>query len=77
MAKTLMIKNEVYGELKKFKGNNKSFSELLKELIEAKASLKTGKSLKRFFGILKSDKEYDKVIKALDKKWKKWDKMYA
>lgn len=66
-----MISNETYEELKKIKGEN-SFSELLKELIEAKASLKTGKSIRKYFGILKSDTEFDKVKKELKKKWKDW-----
>ena len=75
MAKTMMISNEVYEELKKMK-EDKSFSTVLKDLIEAKKNFSTGNSLKIFFGVL-SDNKSDVAANELGKGWKKWTKRYA
>lgn len=76
MAKTLMVSNTVYEELKKLKGEDKSFSEVIVELISKKGH-KTGYDLKKHFGVLKGDKEYDIIQKELKAGWAKWRKRYA
>ena len=77
MAKTLMISNSVYDELKKLKGEeDKSFSEVIIELISNRRQ-KTGYDLKKHFGVLKGDKEYGKIQKELKAGWNKWTKRYA
>lgn len=75
MAKTIMIANEVYNELKTLK-RNKSFSEVLKELLHANTERK-GSGLRRCFGILKKDKEWMDIERDLKKGWKSWTKRYA
>ncbi len=75
MAKTIMISNEVYGELKEKKAN-RSFSQLLKELLDTRKK-KTGKDLQRCLGLLKKDKESDSITKSLEIGWKEWNKRYA
>lgn len=77
MAKTLMVSNSVYDELKKIKENdNKSFSEVITELITKKDG-KTGRDLWKHFGVLKGDKEYKKLRKEIKEGWSKWEKRYA
>ena len=77
MAKTLMISNTVYGELKKLKGKeDKSFSEVITELIINRRQ-KTGYDLKKHFGVLKNDKEFGKIQKELKVGWRRWQKRYA
>ena len=77
MAKTLMVSNEVYEELKKLKTpEDKSFSEVIIELVREKRQ-KTGYDLKKHFGVLKGDKEYDEIKKELKKGWSRWQKRYA
>ncbi len=77
MAKTLMVSNSVYEELKKIKENeNKSFSDVITELITKKEG-KTGRDLWKHFGALKGDKEYDEIKKELKKGWNRWQKRYA
>jgi len=75
MAKTIMISNEIYEELKGTKGD-RSFSETIKNLIEIK-KWKTGADLVKHVGRLKDDKEYDRIIKELRPQYKKWTKRYA
>ena len=78
MAKTIMIADRIYEELKKAKGKDKSFSEVIAEALEAaKKNRKTGEGLKEVAGILEGDTEYEEVKKYLKKKWKEWDRMYA
>ena len=77
MAKTLMVSNSVYEELKKLKGKeDKSFSEVIIELISEKKQ-KTGYDLKKYFGVLKGDKEYEVIQKELKAGWARWRKRYA
>lgn len=76
MAKTIMISNFAYEELRKLKEENKSFSNVIIELISKKEQ-KTGYDLKKHFGVLKGDKEYDKIMKELKPLYKKWTKRYA
>ena len=69
-----MIADRVYEELKKMKGTDKSFSEVILESLEvSKAGRKTGEGLKEIAGILEGDAEYDEVIKWSKKMWKKSD----
>ena len=73
MAKTLMVSNDVYNELKVLKeSKNVSFSELISGLIESKSY--KGENLKKFLGLLKGDKEYDKLIVKLNEEWPAWQK---
>ncbi len=76
MAKTIMISNEVYEKLKSLKGEE-SFSEVILQLTERKEKKTVGSLLKSCSGLLKGDKEYDKVMKDLRKGWEKWNKRYA
>ena len=77
MAKTLMVSNSAYEELKKLKEEeNKSFSEVIVELMDRKEQ-KTGRDLWKHFGVLKGDKEYDRLRKEIKAGWSKWQKRYA
>ena len=76
MAKTIMIANGVYEELKAAK-KDRSFSEIIMELIE-KSKPKTGAGLRDCSGLLsKDDKEYEKIMKELKPLYKKWTQKYA
>ena len=75
MARTIMVSNKVYGELKKAKGKNKSFSEVITEALSAsKAKNATMGDLLKFAGALKGDKEYDEIMKWSRKRWDEWQK---
>ena len=78
MAKTIMISDEIYGELKKIK-YSMSFTETIKQLLEnKKETKKTGAGLRDCLGLLsKDDKEYDRIMKGLRPMYKKWTKRYA
>ena len=74
MAKTIMIADRIYEELKKAKGADKSFSEVIAEALEAsRPKRKLGAALKEVAGILEGDTEYDEVMKWSKKMWKKSD----
>ena len=75
MVKTIMISNQVYEELKHAK-KDKSFSEAIRNLMET-AKAKTGADLEKHVGVLKEDKEYDKIMGKLRPLYKKWTKKYA
>ncbi|HLD43422.1 MAG TPA: antitoxin VapB family protein [Candidatus Nanoarchaeia archaeon] len=76
MAKTIMIANKVYEELKEMK-EDKSFSEAIRALMERKSS-KTGSSLRACLGRLeRTDAEYESSRKSLRKEYAKWNKRYA
>ncbi|MDT7887327.1 MAG: antitoxin VapB family protein [Thermoproteota archaeon] len=51
--KTIMIRDDVYNKLAKIKGN-KSFSDIIEELIEESISLRR-KKIEKYFGILKEE----------------------
>ena len=72
MARTIMIADRVYADLKEAKGNDKSFSEVIAEALAAKPK-KTMGGLLKYAGIFKGDKEYDEVMKWSKKMWKKSD----
>lgn len=67
MAKTIMVSNAVYAELKKLKGNDKSFSDVIIESLEASKPKKTMGGLLKFAGVFKGDTEYDEAFKWLKK----------
>jgi predicted CopG family antitoxin len=78
MARTIMISDGVYEELKKEKGSDKSFSTVIKAALDDSHSRKKlGSGLKDVMGILKDDSEYDHVMRYAKKKWKEWGKRYA
>jgi predicted CopG family antitoxin len=66
--KTIMIRDDVYKKLNEIKGN-KSFSDIIEELIEESLSLRK-KKLKKYFGILSEEEaeELEKEIKEMRKK---------
>jgi predicted CopG family antitoxin len=65
--KTIMIRDDVYNKLARIKGN-KSFSDIIEELIEESISLRR-KKIEKYFGILKDDeaKELKKEIYEMRK----------
>ena len=70
MSKTITIKNSVYDELKGFKQENESFSEVLDRLIKSQSKKDLLKSLRG--SIEFGDKE--KLLKEIEKKrWEKKD----
>lgn len=77
MAKTIMVSDNVYEKLKSIKEKeNKSYSDVIIELVNIK-KMKKLKYLEKFFGILKEDKEYDRIMKEINKSWDRWTKRYA
>ena len=76
MAKTIMVSNDVYNELKRIKSKN-SFTEVIINLMN-KSKRKTGAGLKECLGLLeKDDKEYDEIMKELRILYKRWTQKYA
>ena len=68
MAKTIMIADRVYEELKKIKGKDKSFTDVIVESLEkSKAKKKSVGNLIKFAGVFKGDTEYDEAFKWLKK----------
>ena len=61
--KTIMIRDDVYKKLVEIKGD-KSFSEVIEELIEESVTLRK-KKLERYFGIL-SEEEAKEILKAIE-----------
>jgi len=74
MARTIMVSNELYNNLKKIK-KDKSFTVVISNLLHEKKRL--GKDLFRFWGALEGETEYDKVMKDLNKMWASWSKKYV
>lgn len=68
MFKTITIKKSVYDELKAFKKENESFSDLLDRLIKSQSKKNILESMRG--GIEFKDKE--KLLKDIEKK--KWEK---
>jgi predicted CopG family antitoxin len=66
--KTIMIRDDVYRKLNEIKGN-KSFSDIIEELIEESLGLRK-KKLEKYFGILNEEKakELEKEIKEMRKR---------
>ncbi|HLC19373.1 MAG TPA: antitoxin VapB family protein [Candidatus Nanoarchaeia archaeon] len=74
MARTIMVSNELYKNLKRIK-KDKSFTVVISNLLHEKEKL--GKDLFRFFGALEGETEYDEVMRDLNKMWTAWSKKYA
>jgi len=66
--KTIMIKDNVYRKLNEIKGD-KSFSDIIEELIEESLSLRK-KKLDKYFGILSEEEaeELEREIKEMRKR---------
>jgi len=66
--KTIVIRDDVYRKLNEIKGN-KSFSDIIEELIEESLSLRR-KKLEKYFGILSEEeaKELEREIKEMRNK---------
>ncbi|MBI2144304.1 antitoxin VapB family protein [Candidatus Woesearchaeota archaeon] len=78
MAKTIMIADKLYAELKRLKGNDKSFSEVIAEALEkAKPKERTIGGLLKFAGIFEGDTEYDEIRKWSKKRWKEWQDKFV
>ena len=76
MAKNIMISDNLYFKLKRIKERrNESFTEVISDYLEKPK--KTGEGLKECLGIIKDDKEYDKIMKETGKRWSKWTRQYA
>ncbi len=76
MARTIMVSNDIYEELKKRKGS-KSFSETIRVSLypNPKKARTLGELIDKCAGTLPSDdKEYDEVLKESRKMWDKWKK---
>ena len=74
MAKNIMVSNKVYEEMKKIKGEDKSFSEVISEALkESRKKEKTVGNLLKVAGGLKGDKEYDEILRWSKRTWKKTD----
>lgn len=68
MARTIMIADRVYADLKKVKGADKSFSEVIAEALEkSNEKKKTVGNLREFAGVFEGDTEYDEAFKWLKK----------
>ena len=77
MAKTIMVSDVAYAKLKKIKEReDASFSEVILDLVESKELKKVG-GLKVFFGVLRGDSEYGRVLRELKSGWGTWTKKYA
>ena len=68
LSKTITIKNSVYDELKGFKKENESFSEVLDRLIKSQSKKDLLKSLR---GGIEFDDE-EKLLNEIEKK--RWEK---
>lgn len=66
--KTILIRDDIYKKLNEIKGN-KSFSDIIEELIEESLSLRK-KKLEKYFGILNKEEseELEREIKEMRKK---------
>jgi len=66
--KTITVRDDVYRKLNEIKGN-KSFSDIIEELIEESLSLRK-KKLKKYFGILSNEEaeELEREIKEMRKR---------
>lgn len=78
MAKTIMVSDDIYGRLSKIKKKtNKSFSQLLENLMEKDNKKRKYESLLNIKGSWKESPEDEKIEKELKKEWGKWNRQYA
>ena len=75
MAKTIMVSNTVYDELK-MKKAKRSFSELITDLLHSHKP-KTGSDLRSCLGLLAHDTEFTVLEKTWKRGWKGWSKKYV
>ena len=68
MVKVISLSNEAYARLKAIKNGNKSFSDIIIEIVPPVKK----KSLMDFAGIWKDDKEWDKINKKIYEDRKKF-----
>lgn len=76
MAKTIMISNHLYEELKRMK-RQESFTQFIHKILEKTRERKTIKNVFKFFGALEGDTEYPEIQKNLKKEWAAWSKKYV
>jgi len=69
MVKVISLSNEAYEKLKSLKGN-KSFSEVVVEIVEDRKTKK--RSIMDFAGIWKDDNEWDAISKKIYEDRKKF-----
>ena len=76
MAKTIMIADKVYEELKKMKGKDKSFTNVIAEALEKSGSGRktVGNLIRKHAGMLKDYEEDKEAVKWLRMAWKRWDR---
>lgn len=74
MARNIMVSNKVYADLKKAKGSDRSFSEVIAEALEKSEDGKKtiGNLIKKHAGVLKGDTEYHELRAWSKKRWKEW-----
>ena len=60
MVKVISLSNDAYAKLKALKGNDKSFSDVVIEIVAVKK-----RNIMEFAGIWKNDKEWDKIEKEI------------
>ena len=72
MAKTIMIADRVYEELKRMKGKDKSFTNVIAEALEGTKRKTVGEIIRKHAGVLKGDTEYDKIRALSRQRWKEW-----
>lgn len=76
MAKTIMIADRVYEELKRIKGKDKSFTKVIVEALEkSESERKTiGNLIRKHAGALKGYKEDEEAARWLKDMWGRWDR---
>ncbi|MBI2176499.1 antitoxin VapB family protein [Candidatus Woesearchaeota archaeon] len=75
MARTIMIADRVYADLKKAKGADKSFSEVIAEALEKSGNRrKTIADVLKHAGALKGYKEDEEAAKWLKDMWGRWNR---
>ncbi len=75
MARTIMIADRIYEELKRLKGSDKSFTDVIAEALEKSGNRrKTIADVLKHAGALKGYKEDKEAAKWLKDMWKRWDK---
>jgi len=70
MVKVISLSNDAYARLKTLKGTDKSFSDVVIEIVDERKTKK--KNLMDFFGIWKDDKEWDNIGKKIYEDRKKF-----
>ncbi len=75
MAKTIMVANDLYEELKRRKQDNMSFTDVIRQALENKPEKTMKKLIEECAGILKpEDDDYDEKMAEAMEMWALWDK---